>query len=121
MIVGEVYRKSCFASTTGAISEQPIAKYINSQAIIDWMPERKVYRFRIDPTVKQKAYPFLSFRRPILSVIVAMTGGASLLPAPPDVPGDWPGFIVRRRAARRFEGKLYLTVMVSLVEDQELN
>ncbi len=42
----------------------------------------------------------------------------SLLPAPPDVPGDRPGFIVRHRAARRFEGKLYLTVMVSLVEYQ---
>ncbi len=30
-IVGDVSKKSYFASTTGAVSEQPIAKYIDSQ------------------------------------------------------------------------------------------
>ena len=39
---------------------------------------------------------------------------------PPDVPGAWPRLIIRYRAARRFEDQLYLTVMVTLVEDQEL-
>jgi hypothetical protein len=40
---------------------------------------------------------------------------------PPDVPGAWPRLIIRYRAARRFEDQLYLTVMVTLVEDQKLN
>jgi REP element-mobilizing transposase RayT len=35
MIVGDVSKKSYFASTTSAVSEQPIAKYINSQGTRD--------------------------------------------------------------------------------------
>jgi Helix-turn-helix domain len=55
VIVGDVSKKSYFASTTGALFEQTIAKYINSQGTRDRMPERKVYRFRVDPTAKQEA------------------------------------------------------------------
>jgi hypothetical protein len=35
MIVGDVSKKSYFASTIGAVSEQPIAKYFNSQGTRD--------------------------------------------------------------------------------------
>jgi hypothetical protein len=35
MIVGDVYKKSYFASTTNPVSELPIAKYINSQGTRD--------------------------------------------------------------------------------------
>jgi len=35
MIVGDVSKKSYFVSTTGAVSEQPIAKYSNSLGIKD--------------------------------------------------------------------------------------
>jgi REP element-mobilizing transposase RayT len=35
MIVGDVYKKCYFYSTTGAVSKQTIANYINSQGIKD--------------------------------------------------------------------------------------
>src|SRR5262245_8374162 len=54
VIVGGVSKNGDFASTTGAVSEQTIAKYINLNETRDCMPERKVYRVRIDPTPKQE-------------------------------------------------------------------
>jgi REP element-mobilizing transposase RayT len=35
MIVGDVSKKNYFVSTTGAVSEKPIAKHINSQRTRD--------------------------------------------------------------------------------------